>query len=152
MILSYSVDKKESAGKTRGVIEQVALDDYGVESDGLLEMLDYLRNNVSGFRILTAHETPVEIKDITGKTLSTSWQLLTGGSKIARRIPGFFKEIYQFEVRKGLSGSSAYKVTTKNDGEHFANTILPLPTEIDWTGKNLFEIIKAECAKKGITL
>ena len=126
MILNYSVSKKDSDGKSRGVIEQVALDDYGVESDGLLEMLDYLRDHVTGIRVLTAHETPVDIKDISGKVISTTWQLLTGGSKIARRIPGFFKEIYQFDVKKALAGGSKYTITTKNDGEHFANTILPI--------------------------
>lgn len=152
MILNYSLSKKSSDGKSRGVIEQVALDDYGVESDGLLEMLDYMRDHVSGIRILTAHETPVETKDISGKVLSTTWQLLTGGSKIARRIPGFFKEIYQFDVKKKADGGAKYTVTTKNDGEHFANTILPLPTEIDWTNKNLFQLLKDECAKKGVNL
>ena len=163
IILKYSVAQKslvnaqlkpgeDTKGKNRGVIEQTALDDYGVEADGLLEILDYLRNHVSGYRILTAHETPVEIKDVSGKVLSTVWQLLTGGSKIARRIPSFFKEIYQFDVRKNITGGGKYIVTTKNDGEHFANTILPLPTEMEWTGKNFFDLLKAECLKKGITL
>lgn len=152
MVIRYAISQRKEPTKV-GVIEKADMADYGTEADGLMELIRYLRDHVSGYRILTAHVTPVEIKDpYTQKVISTTWQLLTGGSKIARRIPGFFREIYHFDVRKTVSGGAKYTVTTKNDGEHFANTVLPLPTEIDWTNKKLFELLQAECAKKGITL
>ena len=62
---------------------------------------------------------------------------MTGGRKIAAEIPVYFNEAYHFYN----TPSGGFEIITKADGEDWAKTSLPLPERIDFTHKNLYDII-----------
>lgn len=126
-------------GKFEG-IPVLEIDDYKTESTGIIQILDACRvlwNNGAGCNvIIIAHVIEVENKDLKGKITRTR-AIMTGGRKIAAEIPVYFNEAYHFFT--GLSGG--YSIVTKNDGEDWAKTSLPLPKEIDFTNKDFYQLI-----------
>ena len=126
-------------GKFDG-IPVLEIDDYKTESTGIIQILDagrVLWNDGKGCNVIfIAHVIEVENKDLKNRIIRTR-SIMTGGRKIAAEIPVYFNEAYHFCT--GLSGG--YKIITKNDGEDWAKTSLPLPTELDFTDKNFYELI-----------
>ena len=126
-------------GKFAG-IPVLEIDDYKTESTGIIQILDagrVLWNNGKGCNVIfIAHVIEVENKDLKGKITRTR-AIMTGGRKIAAEIPVYFNEAYHFFT--GLSGG--FTIVTKNDGEDWAKTSLPLPKEIDFTNQDFYQLI-----------
>lgn len=160
MILNYMIKLRgadpQAKGKKKGVVDFNTIEDYGGENNALMDVIGFLKSkgNTSAYRILTAHTIPVETKDASGKVIDTKWELLTGGKKIAAKIPGSFKEIWHFNVEKEVVVGSGptFKVQFNNDGIDFANTMLPLPRELNWTKKTLFDEVERMAKEKGVVL
>ena len=134
-----------NAAKIPGRFEGIPvleIDDYKTESTGIIQILDagrVLWNDGKGCNVIfIAHVIEVENKDLKGKITRTR-SIMTGGRKIAAEIPVYFNEAYHFFT--GLSGG--YTIITKNDGEDWAKTSLPLPKEIDFTNQDFYSLINS---------
>ena len=58
-----------------------------------------------------------------------------GAKKTVAEVPAYFDEAYHFDVNTGADGNPQYRVLTRNIGEDWAKTALPLPNEIDFTAR-----------------
>lgn len=128
-------------GKFEG-IPVLEIDDYKTESTGIIQILDACRvlwNGGKGCNVIViAHVIEVETKDITKRNAVTRTRaIMTGGRKIAAEIPVYFNEAYHFYN----TPSGGFEIITKADGEDWAKTALPLPKTIDFTNKDLYELI-----------
>lgn len=134
-------------GKFEG-IAQLEIDDYKTETGGIIQVLDALRAiydrgcNV----IVIAHVVEVTQEQLKGAPKKTR-SIMTGGKKIAAEIPVYFDEAYHFYVQGGITaGDRKFIAQTRNGGEDWAKTALPIPDLIDFTDKNLYEIIQESIA------
>ena len=148
MILQYCISVRGSKTKERckGIIKLPEIDDFMGESNALEKILSYARkiNETANF-IMTAHEVEAKSFDITTKTTHESRSLLTGGSKVAAKVPIYFDEVWHFEAETEYTEDgtrSAYKVLTQHAGRDFARTSLPLPAVMDWTGGTLWQDVE----------
>jgi len=139
--------EKETKGKrTKGDVVLLSIDDYSAETRAVSEMLinlKYLAEKGTNV-ILTAHVITTQTTNIKTKAVSTEKFLLTYGKKAAGKIPTLFDEIYHFytEAPVIVGEPAAYLINTENDGDDFARTSFHLPNQLDWTDKNLYELIK----------
>jgi hypothetical protein len=121
-------------------IPVLEIDDYKTESTGIIQILDACRvlwNGGKGCNVVViAHVIEVEQKDLKNRVTRTR-AIMTGGRKIAAEIPVYFNEAYHFYN----TPSGGYEIITKADGEDWAKTSLQLPERIDFTNKNLYELI-----------
>lgn len=126
-------------GKFEG-IPVLEIDDYKTESTGIIQILDACRvlwNGGKGCNVIViAHVVEVENRDLKNRVTRTR-AIMTGGRKIAAEIPVYFNEAYHFYN----TPSGGFEIITKADGEDWAKTALPLPERVDFTNKNLYEII-----------
>lgn len=137
---------EESKGSkiTAGGIMVPTWDEFNGEAmiiSTLLETLKSLKCNL----FLTAH--PVTRTRIEGKKASRYFSITTFGPKVESIIPTYFDEVWYLD----------YKVETDNMGKEVmrrtcytqpsedypdAKTALKLPKEIDYTDKNLYDVMK----------
>ena len=129
-----------------GRIEKYQIEDYGGESRGLTMIMNKLKaisfqKNVH--IIVTAHVLSVDTTDLKTKQTTTSRTLLTAGKKVAAKLPKDFDEAYHFDVQAGFGPEDMpkYTVVTRNTGQDWAKTALPLPLRIDFTDGSLYDII-----------
>lgn len=130
------------AGKKIGGIKVNELEDFNGETAAiafnLIKTLKRLQKKGINI-ILEAHVMHYEFKDKVG-TVHHERTLLTGGKKAAAKIPGYFNEIFQFEVDTEFNGDTKYIAHTVATMDDFAKTSFPsLPKKIDWTGKDFYE-------------
>jgi AAA domain len=172
MLLQYSLtvrgedaDAKDAAkkqlGRHKGIIKLYDIEDFGTESRGLNQILDFFRTLKNSHFILEAHETTIDEKNrITGEQW-TERTLLTGGKKIAKELPGYFNEVWHFNQRGAIDASKQpqFLCRMQSTGEDWAKTALPFTKhEFDFTqkpgevGKGLFQLVAADLAKAGIVL
>lgn len=140
-------DAKNKLGRAKGELMLTELEDFGAEAQGLYQVINKLKiisNRWNCWTILIAHVLTIESKNTMKGTTTYEKTILTGGKKVAAGIPGDFDEVYHFEVRAGFSANDdvKYICRTHHNGDDFAKTSLPLPKEIDFTGKNFYEEIK----------
>lgn len=129
-------------------IAQLEIDDYKTENGGIIQIMDGLRAlydrgcNV----IVIAHVVEVTQDQLKGAPKVTR-SIMTGGKKIAAELPVYFDEAYHFYCDGGLSlGDRKFKCLTRNAGQDWAKTALPVPDEIDFTDKNLYEEVQRHIA------
>ena len=158
MALNYSVSLRGRAGKSKGVIELLEIEDFGAEARLLGTVIDVFRSLSSNF-ILEAHLVSVIEKDITTKKETNYKTLLTGGKKIAAEIPSYFDEVYYFFTRNRVGetgGYSDYYISTAPKEDILCKTALPLPGEMKVTmepdGDGLFQMIQKACKEKGVEI
>jgi hypothetical protein len=148
-------DRKEDGNKKerkRGVIPLPEIEEYGVETGALNNIIDIGIASKSHF-ILTAHVLEIQLgKNLAGKDLGVNRVLLTAGKKIAAAIPSRFEEMWHFETDTGLTGDDEceYLIRTQSTGTDFAGTMLPLPAKFKFTGGNLYSIVTEILSEKGI--
>lgn len=135
-------DNKPPTRIIRGGIEFYQLEDYGGENRGLTMVVDAMAM-MPCHCILTAHVMKTEYQEIKkgGRVSYESRSIVTGGNKIASKLPTWFNEIWHFEVRPGSDSSSEYVVVTQHVGTDFAKTEMTLPREIVWTNSSLYDIV-----------
>lgn len=132
--------EKKSKGKKVGVVDVTTIEDFGVEHRGILDMLGNLKvaQKKHGFNlIVTAHLITTQYTKPGGQESHIRRDIVTAGKKVAAFIPIQFDEIYHFynEDRKWM-------IKTYNDGIVAArSSFLLMPPEIDWTKKNLYELV-----------
>lgn len=132
----------QEAGKKVGGINVNELEDFNGETAAivfnLIKTLKRLQKNGVNV-ILEAHVMQYEFKDKLGNTHHER-TLLTGGKKAAAKIPGYFDEVFHFEVDEDYT-STNYVAYTVARSEDFAKTSFPnyLPKKIEWTGKDFYE-------------
>lgn len=146
MILTYcmSIRGVHKSGKERqkGIIRLPEIEDFMGESNALEKILSYARQiNERAHFIMTAHVVISKMFDIESKQYKESRSLLTGGAKVAAKVPIYFDEIWHFEADTEFSeegGNSVYKARTQHAGRDFARTALPLPSVMEWTNSILW--------------
>lgn len=138
------------SGKKVGDVRVNTLEDFGGEASAIAEVLDLLMeiHEKHGVHvIMTAHLTFDEIRD--KKTLDVIEMIprvITGGKKIAFKIPGAFDEVYYFdpEVYAGELRYCAFTRTNKNLA--ITGTAMNLPAKIDFTDGNFYELLQKAIA------
>lgn len=126
-------------GKKIAGVETNTIEDYGVENSVVMDIIQVFQALKNVTCILNAHVLSIEEKTLGGPT-TISRSLLTGGKKVAAKIPGYFGETWHFDTKSNMKGTK-YVVRTQHAGADFAKTSLILPTEIDWTDKVFYEEI-----------
>lgn len=124
-------------------IPKLEIDDYMAENNGIIQMLDGLRslwNDGKGCNVIViGHVISSDQKDLKGR-ITTTRRLITGGTKIAAEIPIYFNEAYHFNVE--AYADRKFQIYTRNEGDDWAKTSLPIPDKIDFTNKNLYNDIQ----------
>lgn len=128
-------------GKKIAGIDTNTIEDYGVENSVVMDIIQVFQSLKNVTCILNAHVLTVEEKQLNGAT-SISRSLLTGGKKVAAKIPGYFGETWHFDTKSNMKGTR-YLVRTQHAGADFAKTSLILPSEIDWTNKVFYEELQS---------
>jgi hypothetical protein len=143
LLLQHVIRLKGLDGKGKKIagIAVNSIEDYNAETAMLTELVMFLQQIKCKYKILVAHVIKTEKTNLNDDSSVVTRQLLTGGKKIAARIPGYFDEIYHFEQRS-VGNKPQFVARTVNSGEDFARTTLKLPKEIDFTNRNFFEIIE----------
>ena len=139
-----------TGGKKVGDVRVNTLEDFGGEAAAIAEVLDLLMEIHEKHEvhvIMTAHLTFDEIRD--KKTLDVIEMIprvITGGKKIAFKIPGAFDEVYYFdpEVYAGELRYCAFTRTNKNLA--ITGSAMNLPAKIDFTDGNFYELLQAAIA------
>lgn len=141
----------EAKERKRGVIDLPEIEEYGVETSALQNIID-IGMVIPCHFILTAHVLEISLgKNLQGKDMGTTRNLLTAGKKIAAQIPSRFEEMYLFESDTGFDDDEiSYWIRTKSTGLDAAGTLLPLPDKIVLTDKGLFTQIVEILKEKGI--
>lgn len=139
----------------KGLIQIAEIEDYNYEVSGLEDLLSFLKTMYEDYQmhtILTAHVLNYEmaVPGSIGKTESKS-QLLTAGKKVAPFIPVVFDEMYHFETESSTEGTKRFAYT-EDFGGHAAKSALPLPYQIDFTGRSFYDELKSALNSKGIDL
>jgi len=134
------------------------IEDYGGETNEINLVLDHLKAINITHKVnvvVTAHVIEVQHQSVGGKVTNTSRSLVTAGRKIAAIIPTQFDEAYHFDVRvlgasMSLSEQSddkpEYICYTRHVGDDWARTALKIPTCIEWTDRNFYEILQKRIA------
>jgi hypothetical protein len=131
----------DGKGKKIAGVAVSSIEDFNAENSMLTELVMFLQQIRCKYKILIAHVIKTEKTNLNDDTTVVTRQLLTGGKKVAAKIPGYFDEIYHFE-QKPVGGKQTFIARTVNSGEDFARTTLKLPKEINFTDKNFYELIQ----------
>ncbi len=131
---------KKSKGKKAGTVDVTTIEDFGVEHRGILDMIGNLKiaQKRHGFNlIVTAHLITTQYTKPGGVESNIRRDIVTAGKKVAAFIPIQFDEIYHFYTEDGK-----WLIKTYNDGIVAArSSFMLMPKEINWTNKNLYELV-----------
>lgn len=131
------------AGKRIGGIAVNTIEDFNAETSAFQELIA-LTKDIHQFHkvnvILIAHVIQTDQKSPDGKT-HFSRQLVTGGKKIAAKIPAYCTEVYHFNIKTEfeVGAGGKYSLLTEHTGDDFARTSLDLPGEIIFGSQNLYQ-------------
>lgn len=129
-----------SKGRKKGKVDLTSFDDIAVEHRGIEDLLLNLkliskRHNTN--IILTAHLLTTTYTKVGGQESNIRRDIVTAGKKIVPFIPTQFDEYYHFYTENGK-----WMIKTYNDGIVPArSSFLLIPKEIDWTKRNLYELV-----------
>jgi hypothetical protein len=154
MVIDYALSERDSASeKRRGVIKLMGIEDFGVEAMGFVQILSIGREiRKHAHFILTAHVIITEQEALTkaGRVTHTSRQLLTGGKKVASKLPVSFDEVWHFGAELVPTDKGMRKKMTvffNHSGVDFAGTSRDLPPGIEWTDGSLWDLVQKELSK-----
>lgn len=131
------------AGRIVGGIAVNEVEDYNAEAAAFQELIAILKDIRQTYKIntiLIAHILQTETRSLDGKT-HMSRTLVTGGKKVAAKIPAYFGEIYHFNIETSLDASKGgqYSCLTTHTGDDFARTSLPLEPKIIFGNEPLYD-------------
>lgn len=155
MKVKYGTTKKsgDASGKLVAGIAVNEIEDYNAESSALNELIA-LTKDINKFHkvniILIAHVVKAEYRDTTKKTTHISRQIVTAGKNVAAKIPAYCGEVYHMNIKQGFvqGQGGEYSLLTTHTGDDFARTALPLPNEIVFGDKPLYETWIAPAIKE----
>jgi hypothetical protein len=131
------------AGKRIAGIPVNTIEDFNAETSALQELValtkdihKYHKINV----VLIAHIIQTEQRTPDGKT-HMSRLIVTGGKKIAAKMPAYCTEIYHFNIEGGfeVGKGGSYTILTAHTGDDFARTSLPLDGTITIGNDSLYD-------------
>lgn len=144
--MKYGMARKSgaAAGKLIAGIAVNEIEDYNAESAALQELIA-ITKDINSFHkvniILIAHVVQAEYRNTTNNTTHVSRTIVTAGKKVAPKIPAYCGEVYHFNIKGGFveGAGGTYSLLTTHTGDDFARTALPLPVEIQFGDKPLYE-------------
>lgn len=147
-----SRDKGDKTPMSVGGIPIMGIAEWNGLASGLTKTLTGLRviHNIWHCNvILEAHVVVGEIQQLGGGTIEFR-KLVTGGSKIASEIPGYFDEVYHFYCVKDIESTErSYIAHIRSNDRDLAGTTLPdLPDIINFTNKSFYEIWRTYLPKE----
>lgn len=145
MLLSNVQDKKlEEKGTVKriGGVQVPGLEEFNAESAGIMDLLLFMKN-VKAHVWLTAHviETKAVTTDDAGKSrIVVNRSLLTGGKKVAAKIPAYFPENYSIQIEPAIEVNKPPKffVYTTSNTEDYGRTGFNLPPKFEITNRLFF--------------
>lgn len=134
-------------GKKVAGISVNSIEDYNAEASALDDIVSATRTMSAKHVILIAHVIQTETKQNLGENAKSiiTRQLMSGGKKVAAKLPGYFDEAYHFQASMDYQDGQSkarYKAYTQTTGEDWAKTCLDLPYEMDFTDQNFYQILK----------
>lgn len=143
---TYREGTKLTVGKN---VELLQIQDYNMEMRSFIHMMDLLRiiHKKKVNVILTAHIITSESTDLKTKIVTRKSSILTAGQKAAIYVPSKVQEVYYFHTNEGYAGRKNFICSTKPTDGFNAMTSLDLPTDIDWTEKNFYEVLMSYVGK-----
>lgn len=141
--------EKGSQTKRIGNIQVSSIEDYMAESGAFGEWIQLMRQ-VPAHVIANAHLILTEVQDAGTKKVTIQRSLLTGGKKIAAKIPAYVDYVFNFSLRPNVDASKPPErlVYTQSNGVDFAKSSTTLPFIIEWTNKNFYEELKKHWGKE----
>lgn len=133
------------AGKfTKGGVPVPSWDEFNGEAMLITQLLETLKSLKCNL-FVTGH--PVSKTQIEGtKTIKTS-SIISFGTKLGPMIPAYFDEVYYFEYEFDINSGKPVKrlVNTAATGDYpdAKTAIKGMPPQLNITGKNLYDEIKA---------
>lgn len=146
MLLSNIQDVKlgEKGGQVKriGGVQVPGLEEFNAESAGIMDLLLFMKN-VKAHVWLSAHviETKATTTGDDGKSrIVVNRSLLTGGKKVAAKIPAYFPENYSLQIEPPISSGQMpkYFCFTTSNSEDYGRTGFALPPKFEITGKLFF--------------
>jgi AAA domain len=145
--IEFRDPKKAKVVVAGGSIELNQIEDYGGEARAITRAHNTLKQisveqNVNV--IVVAHVLKSKTTNLKGIT-NESRVILTGGNKIAVKIPKDFDEMWHFDIDIDYENQRPkYIARTRHTGDDSARTSLPLDHKIEWTDQSLCRIIMKE--------
>lgn len=131
--------EKEGKVKRIGGIPVPGLEEFNAESAGIMDVLLFMKT-VRAHVWLTAHvlETKAMVTGDDGKSrITVNRTLLTGGKKVAAKIPAYFPENYSIQIEPDIivGKPPKYWVYTTSNSEDYGRTGFNLPPRFEITNK-----------------
>lgn len=131
-------------GLTIGGIAVTDLQDYKAEAGAFNELIDITKTiSKDGVNIiLIAHVIGERDPAKAGDNTHFARIIVTGGKTISAKIAAYCTEIYHFNVRANpvVGEMPDYGLMTVHTGADFARTALPLPGQIFFNDKKLYDV------------
>lgn len=159
-LINYSISLRgvadsgrEGKGRRVGIIEMTAIEDFGVEARGMLQVLDAFKDFYLSGKcnvIFNAHLIQWKEKESESPNAKevSKYQIVTAGKKVAGAIDGYFDEVYYFSKRTvDPEVPPEYECFTQGGSAFPGKSALHLPTKIVWSMKKrddptFFDIIQ----------
>lgn len=140
MLLQYGITLRGKSGGdkkfTKGTIELNDISDYNVETRGLIQIINILRELKSINRILITHLLESSAYDLITKKDVVTQTVMTGGKKVAAKVPNYFNEVWNFytEMPIRMDDPPLFKMSARDKGYGLGKSIIPdLPAEINFS-------------------
>jgi hypothetical protein len=135
---------KDNSGKVIGGIPVSGFEEFNAESSAFQEMIALLKD-IHKFHhvnvILIAHVLGARKDNDANKLTHHSRIIVTGAEKISAKIAAYMTEVYHFNIRPAFEADKEgqYGLMSVHTGNDYARTSLPLPQEILFNDKPLYE-------------
>lgn len=131
-------------GKSVGGIKTNSIEDYMAEATAFQELMALLKDIYKFHHvhvILIAHVVGQRKDSDDNKLTHHSRVIITGGDKISGKIACYMTEVYHFNIKPQFEADKEgqYGLLTVHTGNDFARTSLPLPQEILFNNRPLYE-------------
>ena len=131
-------------GMRVGGIPVNTIEDYKAEASAFSEMIAIQKDIYARYNtniILIGHVVGERQAKETGQITHAARIIITGGKAISGKIAAYSSEIYHFNIKGSIDVSKPpeYGLFTVHTGDDFARTALPLPTEIIFGDKPLYD-------------
>jgi AAA domain len=144
---------KDGSGKNIGNIPVSGFEEFNAESSAFQEMIALLKD-IHKFHhvnvILIAHVLGARKDNDANKLTHHSRIIVTGAEKISAKIASYMTEVYHFNIKPSFEADKegAYSLLTVHTGNDYARTSLPLPQEIVFNDKPLYNQYVAPAIRK----
>jgi AAA domain len=138
------IKSKGDAAYKIGNIPIDTIEDYKAEASAFRDIMFRLRD-IRKFHkidiIVIAHVVGQRASNDANKLTHHSRVIVTGGDKIASKIASYCTEAYHFNIKPNVDvdAEGSYALYTVHTGNDYARTSLPLPREITFNDKPLYD-------------